>query len=128
MKKTHIVLIAAIAAAIGAIISTIGDASTYENFTSAKENEGTKVTVIGYLDKEAERSFDPRKNEFIFTAIDKEGVKSTVVFNEPEPQDFARSEEITMKGYMKGDRFVAEEILMKCPSKYAEENEFENTY
>ncbi len=128
MKKTHIILIAVIAVAIGAIISTIGDASTYDNFETAKLNEGTKVTVIGYLDKEAERNFDARKNQFTFVAIDKEGNKSTVVYNEPEPQDFARSEEITMKGYMKNEQFVAEEILMKCPSKYAEENEVENTY
>jgi len=128
MKKTHIILIAVIAIAIGAIISTIGDASTYENFITASDNEGTKVTVIGYLDKDAERNFDPRKNEFIFHAIDKEGNRSEVVYNEPEPQDFARSEEITMKGYMKDDRFIAEEILMKCPSKYSEENEIENTY
>jgi cytochrome c-type biogenesis protein CcmE len=33
-----------------------------------------------------------------------------------------------MKGYYKEDRFVAEEILMKCPSKYNESNELDNLY
>jgi cytochrome c-type biogenesis protein CcmE len=35
--------------------------------------------------------------------------------------DFERSEEITITGHSTSDYFVAEEILMKCPSKYIDE-------
>jgi cytochrome c-type biogenesis protein CcmE len=45
-----------------------------------------------------------------------------VYYNQPKPQDFERSEEITMKGYATDTAFIAEEILMKCPSKYNEQN------
>ena len=44
-------------------------------------------------------------------------------YNQPKPQDFERSEEITMRGYATDSAFIAKEILMKCPSKYNEQNE-----
>ena len=125
MKKTHIAIIITIAVAIGAIIVTINDSSTYVGFAQAGENPGTKYTVIGYLDKEAEMNYDARKNSFVFTAVDKNGEKSKVFYNQPKPQDFERSEEITMKGFATDSNFVASEILMKCPSKYNEQNEVE---
>lgn len=123
MKRSHIAIIVVIAVAIGAIMVTINDASTYVGFAKANSTPGTKYTVIGYLDKEAPMNYDARANKFEFTAIDKEGVKRTVFYSQPKPQDFERSEEITMKGYSTDSAFVAEEILMKCPSKYNEQNE-----
>jgi len=123
MKRSHIAIIVTIAVAIGAIMVTINDASTYVGFAKAEATPGTKYTVIGYLDKEAPMNYDARANKFEFTAVDKEGRKSTVYYAQPKPQDFERSEEITMKGYSTDSAFVAEEILMKCPSKYNEQNE-----
>ena len=123
MKRTHIAIIVFIALAIGAIMVTINDASTYVGFNRASETPGTKYTVIGYLDKEAPLDYDARANRFNFTAIDKEGNKQKVFYNQPKPQDFERSEEITMKGFATDSAFVASEILMKCPSKYNEQNE-----
>lgn len=123
MKRTHIAIIVVIAVAIGAIITTINDASTYVGFDKAQAVPGTKYTVIGYLDKGAPMDYNAKANRFVFTAVDKEGVKSKVFYNQPKPQDFERSEEITMKGFATDTAFVAEEILMKCPSKYNEQNE-----
>jgi cytochrome c-type biogenesis protein CcmE len=123
MKKTHIAIIVFIAIAIGAIMVTINDASTYVGFKRAAENPGTKYTVIGFLDKNAPMEYDAHANRFNFTAIDKEGNKQKVFYNQPKPQDFERSEEITMKGFATDSAFVVSEILMKCPSKYNEQNE-----
>ena len=121
MKKTHIALIALIALAVATIIVSIGDASTYVGFSLAELNEGDKFTVIGQLNKEEAMEYDPASGQFSFYAVDKEGESRKVVYPHPKPQDFERSEEITMKGYMKNGTFVAEEILMKCPSKYSDE-------
>ena len=123
MKRTHIAIIVVIAVAIGAIMVTINDASTYVGFAQANETPGTRYTVIGYLDKEAPMNYNARAQQFAFTAIDKEGDRKQVIYHQPKPQDFERSEEITMKGYATDSAFVAEEILMKCPSKYNEQNE-----
>lgn len=125
MKKTHVLLIVVLAVAIGAVISTIGDASTYVDFSLAQKNAGESFTVIGYLDKESSRDYDPRTGLLTFRAIDKSGDRRTVRYHGPEPQDFVRSEEITMKGYARDSVFIADEILMKCPSKYNESNEID---
>lgn len=123
MKKTHVLLILILALAIGAILSTLGDASTYVNFTQASANPGKSYTVIGYLDKESAREYNPKTGLLTFHAFDKAGTARTIKYHGPEPQDFIRSEEITMKGYAKDSLFIADEILMKCPSKYNESNE-----
>lgn len=122
MKKTHIVLILIIAVLIGAILVMFKDAGTYAGFEIAQRNNGDQFTVIGYLDRDSQMNFDARKTLFSFTAVDKSGIKSKVYYNQPKPQDFERSEEITMKGYATDTAFIAEEILMKCPSKYNEQN------
>jgi len=49
-----------------------------------------------------------------------------VIYNQPKPQDFERSEEITMTGYATDSAFIATDILMKCPSKYNEQNEVDS--
>ena len=123
MKKTHIVLIVIIAVLIGALLTMFKDAGTYASFELAEQNAGDQFTVIGYLDRDSKMTFDARKTLFSFTAIDKTGKKTKVYYNQPKPQDFERSEEITMKGYATDTAFIAEEILMKCPSKYNEQNQ-----
>jgi cytochrome c-type biogenesis protein CcmE len=131
MKRTHIILIIIIAVLIGAILVMFKDAGTYASFQLAERNAGNQYTVIGYLDKEADMHFDARTTMFSFTAVDKQGKKSKVYYNQPKPQDFERSEEITMKGFATDTAFIAQEILMKCPSKYNEQNQMagnENSY
>lgn len=118
MKRTHIALIIVIAVAVGAIMVAINDASTYVGFARAEAHPGTEYTVIGKLDKEAPMHYEARANIFTFTAIDKKGVARKVIYRQPKPQDFERSEEITMKGHASDSAFIAREILMKCPSKY----------
>jgi len=123
MKRTHIALIMVIAVAVGAIMVAINDASTYVGFLQAEAQPGTEYTVIGQLDKEAPMNYDARANVFTFQAVDKNGDVRQVVYREPKPQDFERSEEITMKGHATDSAFVAREILMKCPSKYNDQQQ-----
>jgi cytochrome c-type biogenesis protein CcmE len=122
MKKTHIIIIALIAVAIGAIISTYGDSSTYEGFTKAAENPDKEYHVVGVLNKEKPREYNPQldANLFTFYLIDEQGKESKVVYRAPEPADFERSEKVVIIGKMNGDYFEANKILLKCPSKYNE--------
>lgn len=122
MKKSHILLIVIIAVAIGAIVSTYGDASTYENFKVASENPGKEFHVVGILDSTREMHYDPKTdpNYFTFFLIDDRGESRKVIYHAPEPQDFARSEKIVIIGSMEGENFEASKILLKCPSKYTD--------
>jgi cytochrome c-type biogenesis protein CcmE len=122
MKKIHIILIVLIAVSIGAIVSTYGDASTYEDFTVAASNPGEEYHVVGTLNKEKPREYDPQKdaNYFSFYLIDEKGKESKVVYRAPEPADFEHSEKVVIIGKMNGNEFEASKILLKCPSKYNE--------
>jgi cytochrome c-type biogenesis protein CcmE len=125
MKNIHIALIVIIAVLIGIIVSTLGDASTYVSFDTAEKQMGKKFTVIGSLVKEKEIIYTPKQNLLTFYATDSLSNVRLVKYPGPKPQDFERSEKITMTGYAKKDGFIAEKILMKCPSKYNGQNTVE---
>lgn len=122
MKRSHIVGIVLIAVAIGVIISTYADTSTYADFTRAGKT-GDEIHVVGKLSVDKPLFYDPVKdaNYFSFYMKDEDGVECKVVFNGTKPQDFERSEQIVLVGKMKGEEFYASKILMKCPSKYTED-------
>ena len=130
MKKTHIIAIIIIAAAIGIIVSTAGDASTYVNFNTAYQmasaGNKAKIHVVGELKKDAQGEIiglekSPDNLSFTFLLLDEEKREQKVYYNEPMPPDFTRSEKIVIIGSYRGDLFVADKILLKCPSKYQEQ-------
>lgn len=123
MKKSHIIALVVIAISIGIIISMVNDASTYTNFDVAKAYPNREYHVIGTLDKEHEVVYNPEEdpNFFNFHMKDNEGLTKKVVVNSSPPRDFDKSENIVVVGKMKEDTFFASSLLMKCPSKYVEE-------
>lgn len=120
MKKSHIVAIVIIAIAIGAIISTLADSSTYATFQVASSNPGNTYHVVGKLNKEKPQDYNPQKDAdlFSFFLIDNGGVEREVILHKAKPQDFDKSEQIVVIGKMNQQQFIASDILMKCPSKY----------
>ncbi len=119
MKRSAIIGIIIIAIAIGTIISTYADSSTYGSFTDAQETT-SELHVVGKLDKAKELIYNPKSdaNYFAFYMKDNNGKECKVVFNGTKPQDFERSEQIVLTGKMVDGEFQASKILMKCPSKY----------
>lgn len=120
MKKLHILGIIVIAIAIGVIFVSLKNTSTYADFSEAIENPDKEYHVVGKLDKSQPQIYDPKVNadEFMFSMIDNKGVIKQVVLHKSKPQDFEKSEQIVLIGKMQGDNFHANDILMKCPSKY----------
>ena len=94
MKRSSIILLAVVAILIGALLVTLQDASVYATFTMAKKQQPETVTVVAVLDVEKPMDFQAESSLLTFTALDKEGVASTVIYNQPKPTDFERSEEI----------------------------------
>lgn len=130
MKKGHIIGLGIIAIAIVIIMTSIGDASSYESFNTALEmkegGEDKAIHVVGKLKKDAAGEVSgleirEDKTSFTFLLVDNEGTTQKVFYNEPVPADFQRSEQVVVIGaYRNQEIFVADKILMKCPSKYQE--------
>jgi len=129
MKKTHIFGIVVIAICVTIIMSTAGDASTYVSFKEAKElatgGEDKMIHVVGQLPKDISGDIygiqpSDDKLSFSFVMVDENQEEQRVFYNEPMPADFTRSEQVVVIGSYHNEVFVADQILMKCPSKYEE--------
>ena len=129
MKKSSIIGLVVIAIAVGIIISTSADASAYVTFAEARamadNGKESMIHVVGELKKDQSgRPVGIRAGEgnvnVTFTMVDNENREQTVFLNEPMPDDLLRSEQVVVIGSYKEDLFVADRVLLKCPSKYEE--------
>lgn len=130
MKKGHIIGLVIIAVAIVIIMTSIGDASSYESFDTAwemkQDGDDKSIHVVGQLKKDTTGQvsgleINDDKTSFTFLLVDNDGTEQKVFYNEPVPADFQRSESVVVIGsYREKEIFVADKILMKCPSKYQE--------
>jgi cytochrome c-type biogenesis protein CcmE len=121
MKKTQIILIVILAAAVGVIISMRGDASSYVPFSKAGQNPTESYHVVGKLDKSRPMEYNPHEdaNKFSFYLKDGEGKECQVIFHGTKPENFEHADQVVIVGKAVGNgQFVADKILTKCPSKY----------
>lgn len=122
MKNSHLLAIVIVAVAIGILISASKDVTTYANFAQAAKSDD-KVKLVGQLVKERPVEYDPEKdpNFLAFYLKDEAGEIRRVELRAAKPQDFERSESIVLTGEMKGETFAASDMLLKCPSKYKDQ-------
>jgi len=125
MKKMHVVLLVGIAAAVAILLGFMGNVTTYETISSAKNKPGKVVTVIAKLDT-ATLYYDPVKNPnyLTFEAVDTLGDRMKVAYYYEKPYDMEKSERVVLKGKMENNIFEIKKkdgILVKCPSKYKDD-------
>ena len=124
MKKTYIIAAVLILGGMAVLMSSSNELATYSDFTEADRTEG-KVKVVGKLSKDKEIYFEPSKdpNYMSFFMSDNDGLERKVVYYAAKPQDFELSEQVVITGKMdkSNDIFVASDMLLKCPSKYKED-------
>lgn len=122
MKKTHIILLILIAVAIAVLISFMGDITTYDTVTSAKQKPGRFVHLIAKMEKNS-LNYDPvtNPNYLTFNAVDTLGNSIKVVYHSAKPAEIEKSDRIVLKGKVDGDHFECRDILLKCPSKYKDD-------
>jgi cytochrome c-type biogenesis protein CcmE len=124
MKRTHIIILIGIAVLIVGLLVFSVDFSTYDTIDSAKNKQGKFVHIIAKLDKSQSINYDPinNPNYLEFYAVDSLGGKTKVIYHNNKPTDFEKSERIVLKGKMQKDYFDCKDILLKCPSKYKDDN------
>lgn len=123
MKTSSIIILVAIAAAIGVLLMYSVDFSTYDTITSAKEKPGKYVHLIARLDKSKPIQYNAIKdpNYLSFYATDSLGGSTQVIYHNTKPAELEQSDRIVLKGKMEGNVFECDNILLKCPSKYKDD-------
>lgn len=123
MKKLHIVLLLLVVAAIVGMSFFIKDLTTQETFQTAQEKKDKYVVIKAKLDKATPIEYDAVKNPnlTVFYAMDNEGQRQKVVYNNAKITDMERSEGLDLNGYMRDGYFECNKIQTKCPSKYKDD-------
>jgi len=133
MKLTHIMGIILLIVGLVIVIFTLNDASTYADFAKAemlsKADPDSEVHIVGELTKDADGNiegmyYNPTENPnlFQFSMVDEKGREEQVIYFAPKPADIDKSEKVVIVAKHAKNRFIAQKILLKCPSKYTEEN------
>lgn len=98
--------------------------STYVNFEQA-ENRATSH-VVGTWDDSREYGFSRDTMQFSFYMKDEDGNVRRVLYPKPKPNNFEQATQLVVVGEMRNSVFHANEMLMKCPSKYNDGSEMLN--
>ena len=99
----------------------------YVSIAEARTADHT-VQVMGKIDFD-KVNYDAEKSRLEFVVYDadapsKEGAATLdVVFSGVVPGNFDQATSVVLKGKTDGDKFVAHQMLVKCPSKYQGEGE-----
>jgi cytochrome c-type biogenesis protein CcmE len=122
MKKVHIVLLLLVVSGIIGMSFFIKDLTTQETFASA-QRKSKFVVVKVKLDKSTPIEYDAVKNPNLttFYAVDHDGKRSKVVYNNAKLTDMEKSDGIDLNGYMRDGYFECTKMQVKCPSKYKDD-------
>lgn len=121
MKPKLIVGIVAIVGFTSLLMYNFGNSiSTYVNFEQASGMESAHV--VGTWADSKDYGFSMETKQFSFHMKDEAGNVRRVVYPKPKPNNFEQADRIVVIGEMKNGIFYANDMLMKCPSKYNNTN------
>jgi cytochrome c-type biogenesis protein CcmE len=89
----------------------------YMDFEQAAQT-GATAHVVGTWAKDRPTHYDRAENVFTFYMRDEDGTVRKVRYNNPKPANFEEAEQVVVEGRTEDGAFVANHILVKCPSKY----------
>ncbi|MFH5831230.1 cytochrome c maturation protein CcmE [Halalkalibaculum sp. DA3122] len=126
MRPKVLVGIVAIVGFTSLLMYNFGNSiSTYVNFEQAEGMSGAHV--VGKWDDSRDYGFSMENKQFSFFMEDQDGNIRRVVYPKPKPNNFEQATQLVVIGEMDNGVFYANDMLMKCPSKYndADAAEFE---
>jgi len=94
---------------------------TLTPYVSIAEAKAATTTVQVKGQRADDGTFNTENNLFTFRLIDEKGDQINVVYDGAKPGNFEQATEVVCVGKYENGTFIAKEILVKCPSKYMEE-------
>jgi len=121
LKPLHLIGIAMIALAVA--LGYNGHTQSFRPYTTSVDEattSGRSVQLAGFLGSTG--AYDADGN-FTFDLQDSTGKMVKVVYAQPKPANFEQAVSIVAIGHYDSARgvFMADDLLVKCPSKYQEQ-------
>lgn len=98
---------------------------SYVNFEQAESR--SSAHVVGTWDDTRDWGFSRETMRFSFYMKDEDGNVRRVIYPKPKPNNFEQATQLVVIGEMRNNTFFANDMLMKCPSKYNDADEAEFT-
>lgn len=116
--KIKLILAAVIVVSVAAwgFSSFTKSMTSYVDFAEAQKRN-SRVQVMGEVDHD-KVFYDVDKQVLEFPITDESGVTMTVRYSGTMPGNFAEATHAVCVGKYDGAKFEAEQLLIKCPSKY----------
>ena len=123
LKPLHMIGIGIIVMAI--VLGYFGLQSALRPYTTSVTeamSTGRGVQLAGFLYPGETGAYDDR-GEFTFKLQDSTGKVVQVIYPKPKPANFEKAISIVAIGHYDASKgvFIADDMLVKCPSKYQEE-------
>ncbi len=124
MKTRNLLALLAIGVFIAVLAVSFADnVSIYTDFAAARKQAAVNtadVHVVAQWVRREEAQYDPSTDCFRFYLQDSTGSQQLVHYYDPKPANFEQADKVVVIGKYDAQRqaFVAEKMLMKCPSKY----------
>ncbi|MCL1872827.1 MAG: cytochrome c maturation protein CcmE [Clostridiales bacterium] len=122
MRRRHLIGIIIVVLAISFCGMALRDSlSPYVSFAEARES--TKIVQVkgDFVDKKVSLWDEGRGISFFLE--DEEGTRVRVVYAGAAPDNISHATSVVVAGQYQGADFLAERILVKCPSKYQVEGD-----
>ncbi len=125
MKPKLVVGVVSIVAFTSLLMYNFGNSiSSYVTFEQAAERSNSHV--VGTWDSSQAYGFSRETMQFSFYMKDQDGIVRRVVYPRPKPNNFEEATQLVVIGEMRNNVFHANDMLMKCPSKYNDGSELLN--
>lgn len=118
LKKYRMIISIAVIVVFGglALWSLKETATPYVGFKQARSMQ-KNVQVLGRVEHD-KTSYDERTGVFSFYIVDESGDRMKVNYLGIKPGNFEQAESVVCVGRYQDGVFVANNLLVKCPSKY----------
>lgn len=115
LKLTVAIVIVAVVG-VWAFSSFTKSMTSYVSFAEAQKRS-TRVQVMGAI-HQSQVTYDPERKVLLFPITDDEGTTMQVKYSGTTPGNFSQATHAVCIGKYNGQVFEADQLLIKCPSKY----------
>jgi cytochrome c-type biogenesis protein CcmE len=120
MKPKYIIgLLVILVFVVFAAINLSKSLTPYVSVQEARESQ--KVVQVKGQRVVGSENFDIENKIFKFKMADEKGEEFEVIYHGVKPANLEQAEEIVVIGRFEGATFNADQLLVKCPSKYQAE-------
>jgi cytochrome c-type biogenesis protein CcmE len=108
-------------AGVGVLVAFAQGGSSYLSVKEARMNGGQSIHVAGTIDTATLKERRKAGDQLEFDLVDPAGDRIHVRHVGEPPANLGEAKKVVVVGRVEGGNFISERMLVKCPTKYKDE-------